>query len=115
VFVVVVILGILSAIAVPMYSRSVAKTRQADAKAQLVVIQQAQEMYKLQNNSYATQAQRTSLSGWNEMAGRYTFSITAATATTFTAQASGDVDGDGVNDVWTINQDGVLVNTVPDV
>jgi len=114
----VVIIGILAAVAIPAYKGTVAKSSQSDAKAQLTAIRQAQEVYRFQNGSYATQAQRTSLSGWKETSTRYgyftnlmgyTFSITASVTSTFTAQATGNVFG--TQDTWTIDQDGNMVHT----
>jgi prepilin-type N-terminal cleavage/methylation domain-containing protein len=109
------ILGLLAAISVPIYVKYMERARQADAKAQLLVIRQDQELYRLQNGTYAGQALRASLSGWREAVGKYSFSITGATASEFTALASGDLDGDGTSDVWTINQHGALINTQSDL
>ena len=108
-----VIISIIAALAVPMYARYVAQSRQADAQLQLTVIRQAQEIYKMQNGSYT--AVTTQLSGWRDTLNRYTFQIIAANATTFSARATGNIDGDGTNDVWTIDQDGTLANTTNDV
>jgi prepilin-type N-terminal cleavage/methylation domain-containing protein len=113
--IVLVILGSLAALSVPAYSKYVSKARQGEAKSQLIAVQQGQEMYKFLNGSYATHAQRANISGWKEKIGPYTFSITASAATTFTAQASGNIDGDATLDVWTVNQDGTLTNTTNDV
>lgn len=107
------IMGALAVIALPQYSRYVAKARQQDAKAQLMAVQQAQEVYKLQYGSYTSTV--SALTGWKATQGRYTFSITSATAGAFAAQASGNIDGDATNDMWTINQDGTLSNTTNDI
>jgi type IV pilus assembly protein PilE len=111
--IVVVIMGILSALALPMYSRYTASSRQATAQAQLAAIQQAQEVYKFQYGSYTNNT--ALLSNWLNTAGCYTFTITAATATTFTAQAQGNIDKDATLDQWTIDQNGTLTNVVNDV
>jgi prepilin-type N-terminal cleavage/methylation domain-containing protein len=107
------IVAILAFIAVPSYSRYVAKSRQQDAKSQLMAIRQAQEIYKLQYGSYTTNT--TLLSGWLGTLNRYNFSVTAADATTFTAKATGNIDGDATNDVWQIDQSGTMTNTTDDV
>jgi prepilin-type N-terminal cleavage/methylation domain-containing protein len=111
--VVVVIMGLLTALVLPYYGRNVAKSRQATAQAQLAAVQQAQEVYKFQYGSYTTNT--VLLSNWLGTAGNYTFTMVAANATTFTAQAQGNIDGDGTLDQWTINQDGTLTNVVNDV
>jgi type IV pilus assembly protein PilE len=108
-----VLVGLLAAIGLPVYSKYVARSRQADAKAQLTQIRQAEEIFKFQNGTYTTTT--ASLSGWRATVGRYTFSIAAADATTFTARAQGNIDSDATIDVWTMDQDGTLTNTVNDV
>jgi type IV pilus assembly protein PilE len=52
--IVVVIIGILSAIAVPSYRSYVLRTHRTGATATLLRIQQAQEKYFLSNNAYST-------------------------------------------------------------
>ena len=111
--VVVVIMGLLTAAALPIYSRNVAKARQADAKAQLAAIQQGQEIYKFQYGTYTTNT--ALLSNWLNTVNRYTFTIPAATAAAFTAQAQGNIDSDATLDQWTIDQNGTLTNVVNDV
>jgi prepilin-type N-terminal cleavage/methylation domain-containing protein len=109
----VVLISIIAALAVPLYARYAAQARQADAQVQLTAIRQAQEMYKLQNGSYTTNT--ASLSGWKTTVNRYTFEMVSAGATAFSARATGNIDGDATNDVWTMDQDGVLANTTDDV
>lgn len=110
------IMAIIAVIAVPMYTRYVTTARQQDAKVQLTAIRQAEEMYKLQYSTYTNQT--ALLSGWKDATGGrypYAFSITAFGLTTFTAQAAGNIDGDGTVDTWTMDQDGYLLNTTNDV
>lgn len=107
------IMAILALIAMPGYSRYVAKSRQQDARSQLMAIRQAQEIYKLQYGSYT--ANTALLSGWLGTLNRYTFCVTGADATTFTARATGNIDGDATNDVWQMDQSGTMTNTTDDV
>jgi prepilin-type N-terminal cleavage/methylation domain-containing protein len=107
------VMGAIAVIALPQYSKYVAKSRQQDAKGQLMAIRQAQEVYKLQYGSYTTAT--VGLSGWVNTLGSYTFAITAADTTTFSASATGNIDGDATLDVWTIDQDGAMPNTTNDV
>ena len=111
--IVILIVGLLASLALPLYSRYMASSRQATAQAQLAAIRQAEEIYKFQYGSYTTGT--ASLSNWLNTAGPYTFSITSATATTFTAQALGNIDNDATIDEWTIDQNGTLTNVVNDV
>jgi len=41
--------------------------------------------------------------------------LTGASASTFSASATGNIDTDATSDVWTIDQDGNLLNTTNDV
>lgn len=107
------IMAIIALIALPGYSRYVARARQQDAKSQLMVIRQAQEIYRLQYNGYTSNT--ALLSGWIGTLNRYTFTITAASATAFTAQATGNIDGDTTNDVWQIDHSGTMTNPTDDV
>ena len=111
--VVVVIMGFLTALVLPYYGRNVAKSRQADAKAQLAAIQQGQEIYKFQYGAYTTNT--ALIPGWLNTVNRYTFTMVAATANGFTAQAQGNIDNDATQDQWTIDQNGTLTNVVNDV
>jgi type IV pilus assembly protein PilE len=107
------IMAIAVSISLPMYTRYVSRARQEDARVQLTAIRQAQEMYKLQHGSYTDQT--ALLSGWKAISGRYAFSIAGFGPAVFTAQARGNIDTDTTQDVWTMDQDGNLVNTMDDV
>ena len=111
--VVVFIMGILTALVLPYYARNVAKSRQATAQAQLAAIQRAQETYKFQYGAYTNVT--SLLSNWQDTIGSYTFTISNSSATTFTAQAQGNIDNDATLDRWTIDQNGALTNVVNDV
>lgn len=111
--IVVIVVAILAGIAYPSYQRYISRARQQDARSQLMAIRQAQEIYKLQYGGYTSNT--SLLSGWVDTLNRYGFSITAATATTFTAQGTGNIDGDATNDVWQIDQTGSMTNTTDDV
>ena len=119
------IMGIIAAVALPVYGRYVAQSRQADAQRQLMVAAQAQEIYRFQNGAYATNAQTAALApyGWLNNLGNYAFTVTVAgtavlngvTVPVFTAQAKGNIDSDATLDTWTIDQNGTLTNVVNDV
>lgn len=111
--IVVALVALLAAVALPAYNGHIARSRQSDAQAQLVNIRQAQEIYKFQNGTYTSTT--ASLSGWKATVGYYTFSITSASTTAFVARAQGNIDSDATSDVWTIDQDGTLTNVTNDV
>ena len=90
--VVIAILAILAWVAVPSYFSYLEGSRRSEAHVGLLALAQAQEQFYAVNNTYtnditnnllALVADQTSISG----AGNYTFSVTAADATTFTLSA----------------------------
>jgi prepilin-type N-terminal cleavage/methylation domain-containing protein len=125
ILVVLVIVAILSVISVPAYNRHVVKGRQAEAQRGLVGLAQTEEMVRFQTGNYtATLATLRNL-GWTGntadqgLTPRYAYVVNVGVdgtgAPIFTATATGNIDGDGTVDTWTINQDGTLTNTVNDV
>ncbi|WGZ93030.1 MAG: type IV pilin protein [Candidatus Thiothrix putei] len=104
----VAIVGILAAIAYPIYTASVQKSRRADAKVALMEIAQREESYFLRNRSYGD---TTALGyGTSSPDGHYTLSITAS-ATAFTATATAATGKPQAHDapckVLTLNNRGV--------
>jgi len=95
--IVVVIVGILAAIAYPSYLSSVLKGHRAEAKAIMLNIQRDQEKHRANNTSY--QANLATL-GYTApfVDGRYTMALSGVTATEFvitaTAQATGGQNQD---------------------
>jgi type IV pilus assembly protein PilE len=88
--IVVVIIGVLAAIAYPSYRDVAARAKRVEAKAALLQIATNQERFYLQNNSYT--ADMTQL-GFNadpfiSDSGSYTISVTAADPTGYTAVAT---------------------------
>lgn len=113
--IVVAIMAILAATAVPGYSRYTTKAKQGQAQQALVSLGQYEEMYRFSHGSYtATMADLTTL-GYSAGTTLYAVSVTAAGTTTFTATATGNIDSDATIDTWTIDQSGTLTNTVNDV
>ena len=122
--IVVVIIGILAALAIPRFMKSTSKAKQSEARQILKQIYTMQHTYRQANNSYGdpgvTIAANTGGTfpeigvdvGTNAM---YEYRITAADATGFTAEAEADIDDDATLDLWTIDETGVLVNTTDDV
>jgi type IV pilus assembly protein PilE len=87
--IVVIIVGVLAAIAVPMYTDYTLRARRADAKTALEQLRAAQEMRRAEKGSYITDlvALRTTWGGPSATAGDYNVTI-AGTATTFTGTAN---------------------------
>lgn len=123
--IVVVIIGILAAMAIPRFMQSTTKTKQSEAKLILKQIYVNERAYRQQSfiNGYwipgaaASGANPTAFSDiWIEIMQncKYTFTI-VGNNNTFTATATGNIDDDAAIDTWTIDQDGTLLNTIDDV
>lgn len=123
--IVVVIIGILAAMAIPRYMAATTKSKQTEARALLKQIYVNQRTYRQQSltNSYyipggtASSVNPQAFSAiWIEVMvpARYTYTITGD-ATSFTATATGNIDDDGTIDTWTIDDTGLLQNTIDDV
>ena len=124
--IVVVIIGILAALAIPRFMRATTKSKQSEAKNILKQIYAMERAYRQEYDAYwgsvnpalASAAAPTGLAriGVDIMStARYTYGFTVLTANTFTAQAtSGILDDDAAVDTWTINQDGQLICTSDD-
>jgi len=107
--VVIVIVGILAAIAIPVYTSYLQRARRADAKTTLEQVRAVQEMWRAEKGSYSTvQAElQTTMGAPPTTVGYYNWSFTGTlNATSFTAQAVpfGSQANDGT---LTINQNDV--------
>jgi prepilin-type N-terminal cleavage/methylation domain-containing protein len=122
--IVVVIIGILAALAMPRFMRSAAKTKQSEAKLILKQIYVNERTYRQQSmvNSYyipagpASAANPNALSTiWIEIMAdaKYTYTIVGG-ANAFTATATANIDDDPIIDTWMIDNTGVLVNLIND-
>ena len=116
----ILIAGILTALAVPSIMKAVTKAKQGEAKNQLEHIYSLERLYFLEFSKYSSDLeiidfeQQTLVT--EEGGARYKIEIVEAGTTTFTARASAvqDFDGDGVFNIWEINQDRKLVETQKD-
>ena len=128
--IVVAIIGILAAIAIPNFLKYQAKAKQGEAKVNLKGIYTAELSYLAESDAYASfTAVGFSLAASNP---RYEYDIgvgstvggsatcdsgTAGVSGTpdFTATGCGNIDGDAVIDSWSINDVNVLTNSTNDV
>jgi len=122
--IVVVIIGILAALAIPRFMRSATKTKQSEAKLILKQIYVNERTYRQQSgtNNYfipagpASAASPNALNAiWIEIMtdAKYTYTIVGG-ANAFTATATANIDDDVAIDTWTIDHTGALVNTIND-
>lgn len=114
--IVVAIIGILAAIAIPNFLRYQAKTKQSEAKSNLGSIFTSQVTYFGEEDVYASTIANL---GWApEGTTRYAYSISTAApanATQFSSRATGNIDTDTTADVWVIDDDRNLSNPTNDV
>jgi prepilin-type N-terminal cleavage/methylation domain-containing protein len=109
--VVVAIIGVLSSLAVPRFKVFQAKSRQAEAKANLSHIYTLEQSYLGDNDKYVSLVNACSNNDLGFTldcsAARYDYTVTA-TATTFVATATGKKDlirsGCTQQDIWVINE-----------
>ena len=130
--IVVAIIGILAAIAIPNFLKFQARTRQSEAKANLKAIFTSKKSWFAERNTYACD-----WCGWSPEKG-YVYNyyngntsitdgsgggscdeslVTAAaqSATAFTASASGNIDADALCDGWNMDDSNDLRNPSNDV
>ena len=121
--IVVAIIGILAAIAVPNFVKFQCRSKQSEAKGNLKALYVSQEAFRAESDTYAnittipTGTVATNITnsiGFVPKGGKLRYSYAAAgTATSFGATASAPVGmiADDA-DTWTINQLNVLTNTL---
>ncbi len=124
--IVVVIIGILAALAIPRFMTATTKSKQSECKQVLKQIYTMERTYRQANSTYwgqgvtadslvANQGNLATIGIEIPDGAKYLYNVTVATAAalTVTATATG-LDDDASNDVWQIDQDGVLQCTTDD-
>jgi type IV pilus assembly protein PilA len=109
--IVVAIIGILAAIAIPNFMSYQCKAKQSEAKSNLGSARAAEEAYFAEKDTYGSV---TDIGFSPKGNTRYTYTATVANTTNYTLQASGNIDDDTAPDVWTIKESGVLNNSQND-
>ena len=137
--IVVAIMAILAAIAIPSFMRFSLKAKTSEATTNLAAIRTTEESYRAENDTYLDQglAGGTPAGGgadatttlWNaaDLASfedigfapdgptRYRYEVTLAGLTAYTATATGDLDDDGVECVFKISNDPMDPDSAADV
>lgn len=121
--IVVVIIGILAAMAIPRFMKATAKAKQSEAKQLLKQIWTLEYAYYQANNAFGDNGfvstpgvlcSAVNIGVDFQPTAMYTYTI-VANPTSFTAVATANIDDDPTIDTWTINQTGTLTNTINDV
>jgi prepilin-type N-terminal cleavage/methylation domain-containing protein len=123
--IVVVIIGVLAALAIPRFMAASTRSKQSEAQLILKQIYVNQRAYRQQSaaNAYFIPGNPADAANplefveiWVELMpdAKYTYTI-VGTPDAFTATAVAEIDGDAAVDTWTIDDQGVLTNTVNDV
>lgn len=125
--IVVVIIGILAALAIPRFMRATTKSKQSEAKQILKQIYTMQQAYRQEKDTYWISAGALAGSATPNYfsyigieigsSARYSYDFTTENATAFVARARAlgkDLDDDASVDTWTIDNNGVLTCTVDD-
>lgn len=107
--IVIVVIGILAAIAVPGYRRYLIRSQRSEAKIGLMQLQTAQEKFYLQNNAYTTNITGAPPAGLGLQnvteTGKYDLAVALvdATAQAYTATATPRTGGGQTDDTQCIN------------
>ncbi len=104
--VVVVILGILTAIAYPSYRQFIERAKRTEARALLLRIAVDQERFYLQNNTFATMAQLQYDEPQITDSEAYSVTITANSASDFSVTATYQLGGEEADKCLTFTLDG---------
>jgi len=114
VMIVVVIIGILATLAYPSLGGYLQRSKQTGAKVGLSSVYTAQKIYFAINQTYADSLSNLDVQLETGGSSRYAITLTGSSSS-FTATAKGNLDDDAVLDIWTIDQNKTLQNTVSDI
>ena len=114
VMIVVVIIGILAALAYPSLEGYLLRAKQTEAKVSLSAIYTAQKIYFATNQTYADSLTKLDVQMETGGENRYTITL-VGDSTSFTATAKGNLDDDAALDTWSIDQNKSLQNSINDI
>lgn len=119
--IVVVIIGILAALAIPRFMTASTRAKQSEARQLLKQVYTMQHAYRQAQNVYGDGGVTAAAGGAFPQIGveimqgaRYSYVMVAA-ANSFTCTATGNLDDDPTIDTWVVDESGVINNTVNDV
>ena len=107
----VAIIAVLAAIAVPIYTHYVYRSKQVEAKTLLMTLLMEQEQYRAENNTYTTNlADLTQSNQMSSSAKFYSLAIPIGNTTGFRAEARGYLADGHPEDIWFIT-DGLMYSS----
>jgi len=118
--VVIVIIGVLASLALPKFLSVITRAKSTEAKLMLRQVYDLEKSHFLERDVYSTELQAIGFDAEKLVTeggpARYQLHIEDASADGFKAVAVAvvDFDRDGVMNIWSINQDGVLKEEIPD-
>ena len=107
------LVGVLAALATSNFMSIRNRAKSAEARNILAEIRTMEEIYKMENSFYSGSLSQIGFTSFSQPT-HYGYTITSSDTTTFTATAAGDIDSDGVDDEWTIDENGTLTHVVVD-
>lgn len=120
ILVVIVIIGIIAAIAIPRFMNITTKAKTIEAKNQLLHLYTLQKTYFLEYSKYSEDPAQVGFEQTNLVSdggdARYLIEMVQVSGSSFLARATAvvDFDGDGVINVWEIDQEKNLIEVTPD-
>jgi Tfp pilus assembly protein PilE len=109
--------------AIPRFMQATTKAKQSECKQMLKQIYTMERTYRQESNRYGDNGITIAAGAGGRFpeigveimtSALYTYDIVAA-QNTFTARATANLDDDPTVDTWTINEAGILTNTINDV
>ena len=104
--IVVVIIGILAALAIPRFMKATTKSKQTEAKQLLKQVYTMERAYRQENDTYI--ADFTAIGVEIPPTSRYAYAFNVCTAIAFEVAATANLDDDAAIDEWRIDQTGRL-------
>lgn len=120
VLIVLMIIGILLLLALPNLMPLISKTKSIEAQTQLKYIYNSQTSYRYMHSKYSSDLSDIDFEAPKTIkengTSNYTYEILTTTNNSFKARATAitDFDGDGIFNVWEIDETGALKQTVKD-
>jgi type IV pilus assembly protein PilE len=106
--VVIMIVGILAAVAIPIYTNYMQRARRADAKTALEQLRAAQEMFRAEKGVYSINVvELRNTYGVPAISGDYVINLNSSTVTTYVGEAQPNTARQLSDGSLFINQDGV--------